>query len=71
MIAMSEDRFSRTEAFLCANAFCFLLFVYAPLDVFWANCQDFYFDLYIMLPYVFAMYVISVSVAFLFFTLDF
>lgn len=47
---------SKKTGIISALAFCFLLFIYAPLEIYWANCQDFYFDIYILLPYVFGLF---------------
>ncbi len=47
---------------LCSLALSFLIFIYAPLELYLVNQDDFWFDIYTIFPYLMGMFLISCTV---------
>ncbi len=50
-------------------ATCFMLFLYAPLELLFTNQDEFWFDAYILTPVMFVVFVIVLAVSIVFFVL--
>lgn len=48
-------------------ATCFMLFLYAPMELLFTNQDEFWFDLYILVPIMLVVFVITVSVSIMLF----
>ena len=54
------------SAFWVMISICFLVFVYAPLEMFFNNQNEFWFDLSVILPYVLILFLVGVVIGSLF-----
>lgn len=55
------------EGMLLAVVTCYMFFVYAPIELLFTNQDEFFFDLYILLPVVLVIFALAVIASILFF----
>ena len=54
-----KDKTNLWAGICLMGAFCFMLFLYAPLELFFYNQQDFWFDVYTLLPLLLVLFAVS------------
>ncbi len=65
-LSETDKRNLRISALMSAAA-CFMLFLFAPLDLYFSNKDEFFFDLYMILPVLVIMFVLSFALSMMMF----
>ena len=52
---------SMQEGIVLSIALCFMFFLFAPLELFFLNQNDFFFDIYMLLPVMFIIFLVTAS----------
>ena len=55
----SAEKISLKPAILLSLAVCFMLFLYAPIETYFLNKDEFWYDIYILMPIMFFVFAIA------------